>query len=185
MTTEIECKLPIADRGTLLQRLRERGARESPVTMERNWTFDTSDQAVYAARSLLRLRALDDAERGILTLKRPAGGGRFKHLEEIETEVGSVRAAAAILDGLGYRLDWYYEKRRQHWHYGVCEICVDELPQVGCYLEIEAPEENAIAAVLRELNLDPSDHTDDSYRDIFNRYQEENGRHDREWRFEG
>lgn len=180
---ELECKLRIPDRRTLAHALRARGAEAHPDRYERNWTFDTEDQVIFRMGGLLRIRTLDGAPEGILTLKRPVEQDEFKAREEVETSVGDAAAMRTVLEGLGYRVDWYYEKRRQCWDLHPCRIALDELPRLGCFIEIEGPDESTIRELLRALDLDPGANISESYRVICARHCESTGGTLSDWRF--
>ena len=42
-------------------------------------------------------------------------------------------------------------------------VCLDELPLLGCFVEIEGPGEEKIAAAAEKLKLAQSEHINDSY----------------------
>lgn len=180
---ELECKLRIPDRRVLAQALRALGAEGHADQYERNWTFDTEDQAIFRMGGLVRIRTLNGEPAGILTLKRPVEQASFKAREEIETVVGDVEATRTILEVLGYHVDWYYEKRRQHWEYGACQIALDELPRLGCFIEIEGPDETTIRELLQTLGLDPGTNIQESYRAICARHCQSTGERLSDWRF--
>lgn len=180
---ELECKLRIPDRRVLAQALRALGAVGHPDQYERNWTFDTTDQSIFRMGGLLRIRTRNGEPGGTLTLKRPTVQKSFKAREEIETAIDNAEATQGILEALGYRVDWYYEKRRQAWEYGACRIALDELPRLGCFIEIEGPDESTIRQLLRTLGLDPGANIQESYRVICARHCQSTGEPLSDWRF--
>lgn len=180
---ELECKLRIPDRRLLAQALRALGAVGHPDCHERNWTFDTADQSIFRMGGLLRIRTINGEPGGVLTLKRPAKQASFKAREEFETRIDDAEATRTILEVLGYRVDWYYEKRRQGWEYGACRIALDELPRLGCFIEIEGPDETTIRQLLQTLGLDPGTNIQESYRVICARHCQTTGGTLSDWRF--
>lgn len=193
MAIELECKLAIPSREAIAARLRALSAQAEDDRMERNWTFDTETHSLRERGMLLRLRAYEGEARGIVTLKRPlasseyseASSSQVKCREEIELEVDRPDAFAELAEALGYHLDWYYEKRRQIFYYRDCTIALDELPGLGCFLEVEGKSREAIHAVLQELGLHPEAHIEGTYRCL---YEEKYGRSERGtpgiWTFE-
>lgn len=180
---ELECKLHLPDPAAVLERLRAAGATDRGVRFEANWTFDTPEKTLRAKPMLVRLRRYDDNPWGVLTIKLPGGDSVFKRRVEHETRVEDPAVVQALLETLGYGVDWYYEKRRHFWELEGCEICLDEMPLLGTYLEIEAESEATIQRLLRVLGLDPKDHIDDNYRGIFYRYCQERGLEPTHWTF--
>ena len=64
--------------------------------------------------------------------------------------------AAAILAGLGLKIVLGYEKRRETWLTGACEVALDELPQLGWFVEIEGPDETEVGRLTTQLSLAPT-----------------------------
>ena len=167
MPLELECKIRIRDRAPLAACLEKLGAKHAGETEERNWVMDTPEGRLKQQCLLLRLRALDNQKEGILTVKGPAQDRTFKAREEIEVGISSTAAAQRGLELLGYKVAWYYEKRRDRWYYQGCEIALDELPEIGCFVEIEGPDDASISKVLQQLQLDPSAHIKANYLMLF------------------
>jgi hypothetical protein len=57
---------------------------------------------------------------------------------------------------------------------------LDELPLLGCFVEIEGPDDKAIAAVQTDLGLADSAHIVESYAALIQARLSELGRADRE-----
>jgi adenylate cyclase, class 2 len=140
MRPEIEIKLAVRDPRAILGRLTGLGFRRASTrSLERNSLFDFADQRLRKADSLLRVRW--QGKRSLLTFKGPrAGDPRFKERPEIETDVKDGAEAERILEALGLRTAFRYEKFRtlyrrrgdpEH-----AEVAYDETP-IGIYLELE------------------------------------------------
>src|SRR5712692_3637101 len=129
MGREIEIKLRIHDRKALNRALRSLKVRAAdggaPVrVLQLNTIFDTPDGGLAKHGQLLRIRTETPekaprrrqkgaVQRVILTFKAPAGveaGGRHKVREEIEVEVANAGALTKILEGMGLRGWFRYEK---------------------------------------------------------------------------
>jgi predicted adenylyl cyclase CyaB len=168
MAYEIEVKLRIADPAALRTALQEAGARRESRVLEVNTLFDTPTGGLRSAGRGLRIRecqSLDGAAPppALLTLKGPAAPGPFKTREELETGVADSAALSQILAGLGYRPVLCYEKRRETWSCGECEITLDELPKLGWFAEIEGPDGPAIKALQMRLQLDAAEVVAETY----------------------
>ncbi len=90
----------------------------------------------------------------------------FKIREEFETIVENPEMAVKILEGLGYLSVLQYEKRTELWKYGGTEIYIEELPKIGCFMEIEGAEKN-IKKVAKTLGFDIQKGVKKSYREYF------------------
>ncbi len=115
-------------------------------------------------------------ERGILTFKSPAEGGtaaqpfgsRYKTRQEIELGIERPERAEQILERLGYRAWFRYEKVRTSFRLpGLPRLVVelDETP-VGVFWELEGPPE-AIDRAARVLGFGPGDYLTASYYELF------------------
>lgn len=158
MAQEIEAKYGLDDPADLRAWLRDCGGRRLANVLETNRIFDTTDRRLLTADCGLRLRtgrSLDDEQMvaATLTYKGPRAPGPQKRREEIETAVTDVSAVTLILQRLGFHEVLVYEKRRETWRLDACEICLDELPQLGWFAEIEGPESAAVEAAAARLGL--------------------------------
>jgi adenylate cyclase class 2 len=146
---EIEVKLPAPDLADVRRRLESLGAvLEKERHDESNDLFDDDAGSLAGSGRALRLRRAQG--RGILTFKGPA---RFlqgvKSREERESVVGDPGETEAILERLGFRRRFRYEKRREEWRLSGCAVALDETP-IGNFVEIEGdPAEirKAVAAL--------------------------------------
>jgi adenylate cyclase class 2 len=175
--TEIEVKLRIADKARLLDQLAHLKARLVRARVhEMNTLYDTPDGKLARHGQMLRLRVerpAPDANRegltqrvsagkpeisALLTLKGPAKGqkasapGRYKVREEHEARVSDHREMARILEALGVRPWFRYEKFRSTFELPSVrnlKLALDETP-IGLFLELEGPpgEINRAAALL-------------------------------------
>ena len=142
MRREIEIKLAVRDPRAVRRRLAELGFRRvSARYFERNALFDSPGRRLRKKGSLLRLRL--QRGRSELTFKGPrVGEGRFKERVEIESRVGGGVEIGEILEALGLKVAFRYEKYRTL--YGRrgdpahAEVAFDETP-IGIYLELEGP----------------------------------------------
>jgi adenylate cyclase class 2 len=145
---------------------------------ELNILFDTPQGGFARHGQLLRLRVESPVGRGskaasraILTYKGPAEGparSHFKVREEYEVVVADSQAMHRILESLGLRGWFRYEKYRtaftlppsSKWATGL-HLDLDETP-VGIFLELEGPT-SAIDRAARELGFAPSDYVTKDY----------------------
>jgi adenylate cyclase class 2 len=168
---EIEAKFRIDEPSFLRDRLRELGARRTVQALETNRIFDAPDRRLLRADCGLRVREYrdecgDEPPRGTLTFKGPRESGETKSREELETAVTDAAAAASVLERLGFEEVIRYEKRREVWQLGECEVCLDELPRLGWFIEIEGPTVQAIESARRQLHLEDSPALRETYVEL-------------------
>ena len=171
---EIEIKLRISDRAAVLRRVAELGWRvRQERALERNYVYDTPDKALRAAGSLLRVR--DWAGVCLLTLKLPVNAaGPHKVKEEFEIEASDCAVLRKLLEGLGYRLAWRYEKYRTDFELKDAPgaIVLDETP-IGAFLELEG-EPAWIDRTALELGFALHNYVTDTYGTLFEDYRARN-----------
>ncbi|MDI3254339.1 class IV adenylate cyclase [Pseudacidobacterium ailaaui] len=173
---EIEVKFRVADAAALEQKLFSLGFRQiTPRTFERNVLFDTSDRALRAKQSILRLRRY--GKQWIVTHKcLPPGhehNSRHKHRVETETEVKDGEAMATIFAELGYKPAFTYEKWRTEYADSIGHCVLDETP-IGLFAELEGPDE-WIDAIAKKLGLSPSEMLTLSYGRLFEEWRARTG----------
>lgn len=157
MPHEIEIKIQVDAHDAVRQRLRERGAEPHGQILEINRIFDNAEHTLLATDRGLRIRECRGPRghlaRALLTYKGPKDPGPVKRREEIEVTIDDPAAAGALLEALGYAETVHFEKRRESWLLAGCEVELDEVPYLGCFVEIEGPDEPAIQRVRDEIGL--------------------------------
>jgi adenylate cyclase class 2 len=133
--------------------------------------LDTADALLRRRGSMLRVRV--ESGRSFLTFKGPVQPSVMKLREELETMVGDGTLMLRVLEELGFRVWFRYQKYREEFALSDVIIAIDETP-VGTYVEIEGGE-RGIATTAETLGRRPSDYVVDSYRGLFVRHCEERG----------
>lgn len=137
---EIEVKARIADTVTLLQKLTARGCElGEPVTQDDTvYVHVVGTLEEYLANDVfVRIRVQDDG-RVILTAKRPARKGADVLVKiEHETVVSSRDEVLGILGLLGLQEAVHVRKVRRTGHAGPYEVCIDEIEDLGSFVELE------------------------------------------------
>jgi len=160
MHREIELKFRVGDFDPIRTRLAALGGRRAATALELNQIFDTPQRELLASDCGLRLRqwrSLDFQSQcgATLAFKGPRTGQTAKSRDEVETAVGDANATIEILRRLGFAEVVRYEKRRESWIWGACEVSLDELPRLGKFLEIEGPDEQQVRQLADALGLSP------------------------------
>lgn len=191
---EVEVKLRVADPAALRRHLARLGFRPAAGgrVHERNTLFDTPQGGLAKHGQLLRVRVEEPSgkagdagragkNRAVLTYKGPAepapatGGGqakRYKVRQEIEAGVADPKQLRLILEALGLRGWFRYEKYRTsyrppgklRWATGL-QVELDETP-IGVFVELEGPPE-AIDRVAGLLGYSPADYITKSYLALY------------------
>ncbi len=159
---EREAKIRLKDPVKLRSTLESASAEFDGRVLERNWLFDHAERSLARKDKLLRLR---EAEKVYLTFKGPRQQSELKVREELQLEFPDTASARALLDAVGFNQWFYYEKIRETWRLGRCEIVLDELPQLGLFVEIEGPNDEEIEAVRKRLKL-PREYINVSYVEL-------------------
>jgi adenylate cyclase class 2 len=133
--------------------------------------LDTADELLRRRRSVLRVRV--ESGRSFLTFKGPVQPSVMKLREELETIVGDGTLMLRVLEELGFRVWFRYQKYREEFALDDVIIAIDETP-VGTYVEIEGGE-RGIATTTEALGRCSSDYLLDSYRGLFVRHCQERG----------
>ena len=100
--------------------------------------------------------------------KTMAENADLKKRQEIESEINDASSFYKLLSALGYEQVLVVEKKRRLWQYGNCEVALDQLPDLGDFVEIEGPDEKDIANVQNILGLSESPHISKSYASLLN-----------------
>ena len=165
MCVEIEAKLKVDSLKEITKKLAEVGAEFLQEQLQKDYYFDDANRAFTKADRCLRLRQqfADDQEKVFLTYKGAKERDNFKKRQEAEVEVKDLDSAGKLLSALGLKQVSIVEKKRRIWRLGDCKVCLDELPLLGNFVEIEGPDDRSIADVQRDLGLANLPHIPESY----------------------
>ena len=157
MALEIEAKMQVDEHAPIRQRLELAAAKRLHRHLETNTFIDKVDHSLQKRDSGLRIRRALDVDTGLVTAvithKGPCQPGLLKIRPETEVKVASYEDALALMEALDYQITLCFEKRRDSWKLDECEVELDELPQLGRFVEIEGPSEAAIESVRGRLGL--------------------------------
>ncbi len=154
---EVELKFPVHDRAALEERLRRAGFIPLATHVEIDHYYNAPDRDFAQTDEALRLRQVDGQTR--VTYKGPKQGGRGKTRLEIELPLAAGTAASMhdLLLQLGYRPAAEVRKRRTHFVRSAADeaapvpkLTLDEVDQVGIFVELEAQAEEADAGPCQE-----------------------------------
>jgi adenylate cyclase, class 2 len=171
--TETEIKIKIEDPEAFCLNLQDHITEVlSARHFEDNCILDFSDGRLQVSRSMIRIREADG--KGYLTFKGPPQPeGIFKIREELETRVEMSGIALQILERLGMRICFRYQKYRREFAAGNVVVAIDETP-IGSYVEFEGSEADIIA-LARNLEIPSLQFLRSSYYSLYLEYCEKSG----------
>jgi adenylate cyclase class 2 len=172
MHIEIEAKLKVDSFKGIEKRLKAVGAEFLRKRLQTDAYFDDGKSSLLKSDSGLRLRRqlIGRQEQVVITFKGTRRRGRFKQRQEIQFEVSDAGLAEMFLVAIGYKKTLVFQKKREAWHYGGCEVALDELPLLGRFVEIEGPGARKITAVQKKLGLEDLPHIHQSYAVLMQRW---------------
>lgn len=166
-TLETEIKLRLDDAASTRRELARLGfSIVKRRVFETNTIFDTPGGVLRRERKLLRLRQA--GRRHTIAFKgSPLAGKRHKSREELESEFANPVGMRRILEGLGYRPVFRYEKYRTEYSQPdrIGSAMLDQTP-IGDFLELEGPP-RWIDRTARSLGRRPADYITASYGSLY------------------
>ncbi len=139
--------------------------------LQEDCLLDTKDDDLFRRRCVLRVRM--ECGKTLLTFKGPVQESSMKLREELETVVGDGLLLLRVLEELGFRVWFRYQKYREEFAHEDVIVAVDETP-VGTFVEIEGSEDG-IHQMAAALARKPSDYVLDSYRGLFVKHCQRQG----------
>ena len=164
--TETEVKIRLASPSGVAERLQAAGfAVSTPRLFESNTLYETADGSL--ARNGMLLRVREVGEKAVITWKGPGVPGPYKSRPELETAIGSAQTLNQILDHLGYRPSFRYEKYRTEFARAGDDgvVTLDETP-IGDFLELEGTG-TWIDATAAKLGFSRADYILESYGRLY------------------
>lgn len=162
MACEIEMKFPVPGLAAVRRALRRAGAEYLGTVLHSDSYFDTPTRTLLNGDVGLRIRRERPLRsvgprgdrRPLVTFKGPARSGTpAKVRREIQTRLDDGGAFEEILEAVGLVRTVLVEKRRASYRLGRCRVELDELPLIGCFVEIEGAGAQAIKRIARRLDL--------------------------------
>lgn len=154
MTYEVELKFPLPNFERILPRLAQLAAHPQPAIHQVDRYFTHPQRDFAHTDEALRLRSVGDSN--YITYKGPVIDRQTKTRHEIEIAYAGGEASASqfaeMLTILGFREVRTVRKRRTPydltWEERRLELALDEVQELGCFLEIEGlaepPEREAV-----------------------------------------
>ena len=174
MSTETEIKVETQDIENFCMQL----TVLNPVVIaerhfEDNYLLDFPDGKLASRQCLLRVRFARGS--GLLTFKGPPRpDGIFKTREELETGLEDGIALLQVLERIGMKIGFRYQKYRREFELDGVRVAVDETP-IGNYVELEGTED-AIRTLAKRLGIAESQFLRLSYYSLYLEYCRRRGK---------
>ncbi len=167
VTIEIEAKIKVGSLAPTAGKLSEVGAKFECQLVQTDTFFNDAENKLTSSGIGLRLRREigGETDKVILTYKGPRKKAMFKSRREIEVKLSpeDFSSMVKLLGMLGFEKILVFEKRRKVWRLDGCEVCLDEIPMLGSFVEVEGPDEHRINGVLNKLQLSALEHINKGY----------------------
>lgn len=165
MNHEIEAKIKVPALEPAETLLKELGAKFMHNVHQVDTYFMDTHKLLHKKDCGLRIRqqVIDGNDSALITFKGARTESKYKTRPEYETGIDNVEMMENIFESLGYHKRLIVEKHRAVWKLDDCEVCLDALAELGSFIEVEGPGEDAVENVLTKLNLHNEPHIHDSY----------------------
>jgi adenylate cyclase class 2 len=167
---ETEIKFPVQKLPQVKSILQKKDGSFEASFFEDNIVFDDDKGTLFKNKLLLRLRKSDKVT---ITFKKPIERSQFKVMEEYEVRVSDFDEMHKILNMLGFKKVFRYQKRREIYRFGHTKVLLDSTP-IGDFVEIEG-EKDDIRKTCSLLGLDFKKGTSKNYRTLYREYCKEKG----------
>ncbi len=155
MKPEIEAKFLDVNHDKIREVLKSKGAKlvQSRQLMKRK-NFDYPGRKLQEIGGWVRVR--DEGNKITLAYKQLDHRG-VDGTKEVYVTVNSFDDTCLLLESIGLECTSYQETKRESWLLGDVEIELDEWPWIKPFIEIEAPNEEKLREVTKQLGLDFKD----------------------------
>jgi adenylate cyclase, class 2 len=148
---EIELKVRVPDLAPIRERLREQDADQTDRTHEHDVYYNAPHRDFGITDEALRVRYSHD--RVIVTYKgAKVPGFDFKAREEINVRIEDGPGFENILDRLSFRKTAVVDKVREYYRYEEASVALDEVKDLGFFVEIELTGDETSSAAKAKIN---------------------------------
>lgn len=147
---EIEVKAKVSDINKVVDSLKGLEVSFSPSVFQKDVIFvkNPGDLDTYLSnKHFLRVRTVDD-NKHIFNLKMNGENSLSK--TEYETEVSSKEEIVNILTALDFKVGANTDKTRRVAKYNDMEICIDEVSDLGVFIEVERIADDGDVELIQE-----------------------------------
>lgn len=143
---EVEIKICINNMEDLNQELEYTGFLKGKLVKETDWYFDDMKGAFRQSDKALRIRQCENLTLNesisYITYKGPKLDNISMTRKELEIQIDDARTGIEILQNLGFLPVFPVVKLRQYFHKDNMTACLDQVENLGDFLELEIIVEN-------------------------------------------
>ena len=148
---EIELKVRVSDLASIREKLCDLHAVQTDRTHEHDVYYNAPHRDFGSTDEALRVRYSDD--RIIVTYKgAKIPGFDFKAREEVNVRIEDGHGFEIILDRLGFRKTAIVDKMREYYRYEEASVALDEVKDLGFFVEIELTGDETSSAAKERIN---------------------------------
>ncbi len=165
---EIEVKILEIDVEEVEEKLKEMGVEKVFDGELVNVYFDFSDKRLEKEGKVLRLRKKD--EKVILTYKKFITQDKAKIMDENELEIQDFGLMEKIFKEIGLSTLYEFKKHRITYKLNRIHFEIDKYPDIPAFLEIEAPDLEAIDEMVSKLGFSKEEVSSYSIKEVLEYY---------------
>lgn len=179
---EVEVKVAVKNRLQIENSLQQLGFEKGDLLKESDYYFDSKFNKLREQDMALRIRSCENLTSNtaehFMTFKGPKLDSISMTRKELETKIESAETGIEILCSLGYEPILPVHKLRQHLAMGEITACLDQVEELGDFLELEIIVQqesereaalNQIITLLNELGYAPTEIIRTSYLSMLQR----------------
>lgn len=176
MMLEMELKARLNDKSKLRQKLILEGCQWLPAIVQEDVIYIKKDITQKINIPVFRIRKIDN--KTILTLKVQEAD--LNTAKELELGVSDDKTMHQMLQTIGFEAKVEVKKQRTETEYKGCTICIDEVEQLGDFVEIEqlGTEEAdskkvymEMLCILKELGITSADLVEEKYFEMIQKLE--------------
>lgn len=165
---EIEAKVLEIDEEKLSEKLRSIGAQKIFDSHVKSELYDFPDGRI-EENGVLRLRTIED--RSFVTRKeKVVFDDDAKEMHEIEFDVDNPEEFREFMNSIGAEKVREGSKHRIKWVKDDVEFVIDKIPEIPCFLEVEAPDREKMKKAFQELGFSMEETVNWGAKEIFEHY---------------
>lgn len=177
---EIEVKAKVNDLTLLLEKANDLGIKFGRPIFQDDSTYETKISKTDPAWNIFRIRKQENQI--ILTMKYLASN-RSRDNHERESIIDNDKAVIDMLERVGYKFGVRIMKKRRKAKYQGLEICLDEIEDLGNFIEIEKlADDNAdvdliqseLWEILLKMGIKPEDRIHQGYDTLMKKFVNNN-----------
>jgi adenylate cyclase class 2 len=138
---EIELKFPLLNRLELIEKLKSIAKLEKSEELQKDTYYNPAHRNFLSKKPVSEWLRLRESKKGFsLNYKKwhNEDGNKTISCDEFETKIENIESLKKLFENLNFEETIIIEKNRSVWHYKDTEIAIDDVKDLGNFIEIEA-----------------------------------------------